>query len=108
MYFHSQTNLLVTFIINWQYILELLIFSTRISHNFGSEFIGTTNFGGVAKIQPVFTLIFLAELPQNREGFAELAQNLLFLAAEFCTEFLIFCRGIHGGQSNVLSCGPCA
>ena len=91
MYFHSQTNLLVTFIINWQYILELSIFSTRISHNLGSEFIGTTNFGGVAKIQPVFTLIFLAELPQNREGFAELAQNLLF-----------FSRRILHGISDIL------
>ena len=70
MYFHSQTNLLVTFKINWQYIIELSIFSTRISHNFGSEFVGTTNLGGVAEIRPVFTLIFLAELPQNRDGFA--------------------------------------
>ena len=73
--FHSQTNLLVTFKINLQYILELFNFLTRISRNFGSEFIGTTNFGGVAEMRSVFTLIFLAELPQNIEGFAELAQN---------------------------------
>ena len=45
-------------------------------------------------------------MPQNLEGFAELAQNLLFSAAEFCTEFLIFCRGIHGGQS-VAGTGVC-
>ena len=89
MFFHSQTNLLVTFKINLQYILELSIFSTRISQNFGTEFIGTANFSGVAEYSICFTLIFLAEL----------TQNLLFSAAEFRTEFLIFCRGIHGGQN---------